>query len=129
MTWGYSGGYMMSSNTPNKEAAWSLIEFISSPEINLEYSKSFGCLPIYKSSLNDSFFQTGALKGYADQLLDPNIVYFSQPTELTQWGYFLSEYAMQETQKCLTGKQTSEETLNNLAQWMRENYDKDIAGN
>ena len=129
MTWGYSGGYMMSSNTPNKEAAWSLIEFISSPEINLEYSKSFGCLPIYKSSLNDSFFQTGALKGYADQLLDPNIVYFSQPTELTQWGYFLSEYAMQETQKYLTGKQTSEETLNNLAQWMRENYDKDIAGN
>jgi hypothetical protein len=36
---------------------------------------------------------------------------------------------MQETQKYLTGKQTSEETLNNLAQWMRENYDKDIAGN
>ena len=89
----------MSSSTPDKDAAWSLIEFISSPEINLEYSKGFGCLPIYKSALNDGYFQSGALKGYADQLLDPNIVYFPQPTELTQWGYFLSEYATQEVQK------------------------------
>ena len=128
MTWGYSGGYLMSSSTPNKEAAWSVIEFISSPEINLEYSKGFGCLPIYKSALNDGYFQSGALKGYADQLLDPDIVYFSQPTELTQWGYFLSEYATQEVQKYMTGQQTAEETLNKLAQWMRENYDKDIAG-
>jgi len=128
MTWGYSAGYLMSSSSKNKDGAWAFIEFMSSPEMNLEYSKGFGCLPIYKSCLEDSYFQSGALKGYADQLLDPNIEYFSQPTELTQWGYFLAEYSKTEVQKYMSGKQSAEETMANLAQWMREQYDKDIAG-
>jgi len=128
MTWGYSAGYLMSSNSKYKDAAWSFIEFMSSPEMNLEYSKGFGCLPIYKSGLEDSYFQSGALKGYADQLLDPNIEYFAQPTELTQWGYFLSEYSKNEVQKYMSGKQSAEDTMANLAQWMREQYDKDVAG-
>ena len=68
------------------------------------------------------------MKGYADALLADNLAYLTQPTELTQWGYFLSEYAKNETQKYMTGAQDSATTIANLNSWLKENYAKDIAG-
>lgn len=125
--WGYSAGYSISANSQNEESAWKFIEFLSSPEINLEYSKAFGCLPLYKSSLNDAFFQEGVMKGYADALLDPNIQFLEQPSQLSQWGFFLAEFNKNETQKYMTGQQTAEVTLQNLGKFLSEQYDKDIA--
>lgn len=127
VVWGYSGAYSISANSKNPDAAWKFIEWLSSPEINLEYSQRFGCMPLYKSSLNDPFFQEGVMKGYADALLDPNIQYLAQPGELSQWGFFLSEYFKNESQKYMAGQQTAEQTLENAAKWMSEQYDNDIA--
>jgi multiple sugar transport system substrate-binding protein len=126
--WGYSGGYSIASNSKKPDAAWTFIKWLSSPAINLEYSKGFGCLPLYKSGLKDAFYQNGVMKGYADALLDPKIQYLRQPNELSQWGYFLAEYYKTEVQKYMAGQQTAEQTLANISQWMSAQYDKDIAG-
>lgn len=128
LLWGQTAGYMVSANCKDKEAGFDFIRYISSPEVNLEYCKAFSGLPLYKSTLNDDFFQKGAMKGYADALLADNLAYLTQPTELTQWGYFLSEYAKNETQKYMTGAQDSATTIANLNSWLKENYAKDIAG-
>lgn len=58
--------------------------------------------------------------------MDPNLQYLTQPTELTQWGYFISEYATGECQKYMSGSQTAEQTLSNMAAWLSAEYDKDI---
>lgn len=126
MVWGHSAGMMVSANSENPDMAKDLVMYLSSPEVNAEYCKALIALPIYNSTLKDSFFQEGYLKGFADTLMDPNLKYLTQPTELTQWGYFISEYSKSECQKYMSGAQTAEQTLSNLAKWLSDEYDKDV---
>ncbi len=126
MTFGYTSAYMISAESKAADGAAEFVKYISQPDINTEYCIATGSLPIYQSGLQNEFFQSDNMKPYADQLLDPKISYASQPTELSQWGYFLSEFGKLETQKYMSGKQTAEETLANIAAWMKENYEKDV---
>lgn len=126
-TWGASGSYMIAENSDVREEAWKFVEWLSSPEINIEYCKAFICAPIYNSAMDDPFFSEGYMKAYAMQMTDPKVAYLVQPGYLSQWGYFMAEFGKTETQKYMTGEQTAEETLANIAAWMRENYDMDVA--
>lgn len=127
MVWGHSAGMMVAANSEHPDLAMELVMYLSSPEVNAHYCKALTSLPIYNQMLNDPYFQSGYLKGFSDTLQDPNLQYLTQPTELTQWGYFISEYAVGECQKYMSGAQTAEETLNNLASWLSAEYDKDVA--
>ncbi|MHB8063804.1 MAG: ABC transporter substrate-binding protein [Ruminiclostridium sp.] len=126
-TWGVTASYMISQNSKNQDAAWDFVEWTSSPEINIEYCKTFLCAPLYNSAMKDTFFSEGYMKAYAKQMSDSKVKFLEQPSWLSQWGYFLSEFGKVETQKYMAGEQTAEQTLSNLAKWMRDNYDKDIA--
>jgi multiple sugar transport system substrate-binding protein len=131
MIWGHSAGLMVSADSRNVETATDVVMYLSSPDVNAAYCKALVAMPIYKSKLNSPDFQSGDIKGFADTLSDPNLQYLKQPTELTQWGYFLSEYATGECQKYMSGAQTAEVTLSNMAKWLSGQYDKDmgISGN
>jgi multiple sugar transport system substrate-binding protein len=116
--WGFTAAYAMSSNTEHKEEAWKLIQFLSSPENNLEYSKKFTSIPIYKENLKDPFFSAGPIAGYAGAMSDSNIVFAGPPSHLTQLGVFTGTYAVEETQKYLTGSQSLDDTVAHLADWL-----------
>jgi multiple sugar transport system substrate-binding protein len=126
MVWGHSAGMMVSADSKNTDTAKDVVMYLSSPQVNLDYCRALVSLPIYNSTLNNPEFQSGYLKGFADTLTDTNLQYLVQPTELTQWGYFISEYAKGETQKYMSGSQTAEVTLANLAKWLSEQYDQDV---
>ncbi len=128
MVWGHSAGMMVSANTEYPDLAKELVMYLSSPEVNAEYCKALTALPIYNQMLGDPYFQEGYLKGFADTLQDPNLQYLTQPTQLTQWGYFISEYASGECQKYMAGQQSAEDTLKNLAAWLSKEYDTDVTG-
>lgn len=123
VVWGYSGAYSIAANSKHKDAAWRFIDWISTPEINLRFCREFGQVPLYKSALQDPFFQEGEMKGYVDALADPDIQYLQQASNLSQWGFFLSDYCKNETQKYMSGQQDSKTTMDHLAAWMTEQYD------
>lgn len=125
--WGASGSYMLSADSKVQDAAWKFIEWLSSPEMNTEYAKAFSCSPLYNSAMKDPFFSEGYMNAYATQVSDSKVAYLAQPTWLSQWGYFLSEFGKVETQKYMSGEQTAQQTLDNLSKWLRDNYDADIA--
>lgn len=127
LTWGCTAGYGLSANSENPDEAWKFIEWISSPEINLEYCKAFGCIPLFNSTLKDPYFQEGVLKGYADTMADPNVVYFDQIGTISQFGYFMSDFTTNEVQKYMTGSQSAEDTVANIAQWLADCYEEDLA--
>lgn len=116
--WGFTAAYAMSSKTEHKDEAWKLIEFLSSPENNLAYSKSFTSIPIYKDNLKDPFFSSGPIAGYAGSMADSNIVFAGPPSYLTKLGEFTGTYSVQEIQKYLTGRQNLDTTVKNLADWL-----------
>ncbi|KIL37678.1 hypothetical protein SD71_03555 [Cohnella kolymensis] len=116
--YGSTAAYAISSNSKNKEAAWKFIEFVSSPEINLEYAKRNGMLPIFKDSYYDEFFSKGAIKGFAEQMADPNIVYVNWADYLPEQSTFIGTFAKDEVQKYLLNKQSAEDTLKNLNEFL-----------
>ncbi|MBO7743260.1 sugar ABC transporter substrate-binding protein [Paenibacillus sp. MWE-103] len=116
--WGFTAAYAMSTNTKHKDEAWKLIEFLSSPENNLAYSKANSSIPIYAENLKDPFFSTGPIAGYAGAMADANIVFAGPPSYLTRLGEFTGTYSVQETQKYMTGAQDLDTTVKHLADWL-----------
>ncbi|UKS27037.1 sugar ABC transporter substrate-binding protein [Paenibacillus sp. HWE-109] len=116
--WGYTAAYAMSSKSQNKDASWKLIEFLSSPENNLEYSIKNSTIPIYKDNLKDPFFNKGPIAGYAGSMADSNIVFAGPPSHLTKLGQFTGTFAVEETQKYLTKAQSLEDTVKHLADFL-----------
>ncbi|TFE25221.1 ABC transporter substrate-binding protein [Cohnella luojiensis] len=116
--WGFTAAYAMSSNSEHKDEAWKFIEFLSSPENNLEYSKKNSSIPIYAENLKDPFFSTGPISGYAGSMADTNIVFAGPPSHLTKLGEFTGTYALEETQKYMTGNQSLDDTVTRLADWL-----------
>jgi len=116
--WGYTAAYAMSSNSEHKDEAWKFIEFMSSPENNLEYSKTFTSIPIFKASVEDPFFSEGPIAGYAGSMADSNIVFAGPPSHLTKLGEFTGTFAVEETQKYLTGAQSLDDTVTHLADYL-----------
>jgi multiple sugar transport system substrate-binding protein len=123
--WGPTASYSISANAKNPDLAWSLIEFISSPENNLEYSKAFNVFPNSKSALSNKYFQEGALKGYSDTLLDPKIKYTFGQFALTEWGGFSSETMKVQMQNYLSGKSTTQASVKVMQDWFAEQYKKE----
>ncbi len=118
--WGSTASYAMSVKSQHKEEAWKFIEFVSSPEINLEYAKRNGMLPIYKDAYKDPFFSQGPIKGFAEQMADPNIVYVNWADYLPEQSQFVGTFAKDQVQKYMLQQQSAEDTLKNLTNFLAE---------
>jgi len=104
-------GWGITSHSENKEAAWKLITFLSSPEENTQLSKSHGTVPIHSSATEDEFFQKGPYKTLLDMTNKPDtFINFKPPFEYPangQWG----TVAMESGQAMLLGQTSVEDTL------------------
>ncbi|WP_243866854.1 sugar ABC transporter substrate-binding protein [Paenibacillus sp. BK720] len=104
-------GWGITSYSKNKEAAWKLISFLSSPEQNTKLSKAHGTVPIHSSATEDAFFQSGPYKTLLDMTNQPDtFVNFKAPFQYPangQWG----TVAMESGQSMLLGQTSVEDTL------------------
>ncbi|CAH0120694.1 Cyclodextrin-binding protein [Paenibacillus sp. CECT 9249] len=66
-----SAGWGMTSHSKHKDEAWKLIEFLSSPEQNLAFSKTAGIIPIHTTASDDEFFKVGAYAPYIEMANKP----------------------------------------------------------
>lgn len=104
-------GWGITSYSKNKEAAWKLIEYLSSPEENITLSKSHGTIPIHTSAAEDEFFQAGPYKTLLDMTDKPDtFINFKPPFQYAangQWG----TVSMESGQAMLLGQVSIEDTL------------------
>ncbi|MFB5266916.1 ABC transporter substrate-binding protein [Paenibacillus enshidis] len=122
--WGYTAGYSIAENSEHKDEAWKFIEFLSKPENNLEYSKANTSIPIYQESLQDEFFSTGPIAGYAGAMADSNIVFAGPPSYLPTLSDFTGTFAVTETQKYMMRGQSLDDTVKHLADYLTEAQSK-----
>lgn len=127
--WGYTAAYAMSANSEHKDAAWKFIQFLSSPEINLQYSIKNSTIPIYNDNLKDPNFSKGPIAGYAAAMADSNIVFAGPPSHLTKLGQFSGTFAVQETQKYLSKTQSLEDTIKHLADFLTQEQQEYLKNN
>lgn len=120
----FSNGYAVAECSENKEAAWKFIEYLSSPEAASIYCKANLLIPVQKEALEDEFFTTGKMAGYAEMFRKDNLVAWPEMGYFAELGEYRESFADAEVQKCMQGKQTPEETLEKLAGFLTEHQQK-----
>jgi multiple sugar transport system substrate-binding protein len=65
-------GFGIPEYSPNKDAAWDFIAFISSAAQNGPFNKAYGALPVHSTSYeNDPYFSSGVYQAWAKIMADP----------------------------------------------------------
>jgi len=112
-TIGYAGWSIFEA-ADDKEAAFKLVSHLSSREMNLEWSKFVGVIPIHQGAEQDPHFRTPQFEGWFTQLNDARWQPTSMPTYLEEFAYFADVTSIQTGQELLLGQRTAEEVA---AQW------------
>ncbi|MFD0693171.1 ABC transporter substrate-binding protein [Paenibacillus sp. GCM10027628] len=104
-------GWGITSYSQNKEEAWKLIAFLSSPQQNTAFSKNYGLVPVHSSAANDDFFKTGPYKTLLDMTNKPDtFVNYKPPFQYPGTGQW-NKVSMESQQMYLLGKSNGDEML------------------
>ena len=113
-------GLSISSYSEHKDEAWELITYLMSPEVNAAWAETSWLVPSNKDALNDPTFAEGLMAPVGTALTDPNVVLYSHPDYLPEWGEFYEKFSVNELQAYLLEEQTAAETLSNIAGYLEE---------
>lgn len=97
--------FSISSQSKNKELAWSLIEYMGKFEYQNAYDEAIGFFPILKQEENEERYNTEFLKPFKEM-----IQYGEAEPQVPVWDTFNSEF-IKAVQKVMTGAATAEEAL------------------
>jgi multiple sugar transport system substrate-binding protein len=107
-------GWSMFRASPNKDAAWKLIAWLSNAENNLTWSKFVGVIPTHKEAQNDPHYRSDLYAGWFKELNDPRWVLTPLPAGLEKLGYFYDVLAIPTAQQMLLGQKSPADVA---AQW------------
>lgn len=121
--------YSISTHGSNPDAAWSLIEFLTRPDNNIEYCKMGGLIPIKKDVAEDpTYGEDGPYAAFVKQLNDPALVV---PCAFGPFDYTDMHQGMlhEELQKYLLGQQDAETALNIICDELEARMKQYLADN
>ena len=120
-----AAGWGMTSYSKHKEEAWKLIQFLSSPEENLFFTKKVGLIPIHTTAADDEFFKTGAYAPYLEMNAKPdNYVAVKPATDYAGSGEF-NKINQEDGQALILNKMTIEDALKKWDEyWTKEKQNK-----
>lgn len=108
----------MASGSTRKDAAWEVLSWMMAPDQLLRYCKEVGLIPPVKQGLADPSFGTGLYKPFMEMVTDPTMLLNWYPNYLPEMGEFIEVRVTEEQQKMLLKKQTAQETLDRLADFL-----------
>lgn len=97
--------FSISSQSPNKDLAWALIEFMGQFEYQNAYDSAIGFFPILKKEETEARYQSEFMQPFKEM-----ITYGVAEPQVPVWDTFNEEFTMA-VQKVLTEKATPEEAL------------------
>lgn len=112
-TVGYVGWSMFKSSA-HPDLDWKLIKALDDPAANLIWNQRVGALPVYKSAEKAPYYSSEPLKGWFQELSDPDEVPTLMPTHLPGFAYFADSLVVKTSQQALLG-QISPQDMNR--QW------------
>ncbi|MGF1475993.1 MAG: ABC transporter substrate-binding protein [Geminicoccaceae bacterium] len=122
-TIGYAGWSVFEA-TEHKDEAWALVSHLSSREMNLEWSKFVGVIPIHEGAEQDPHFRTEQFEGWFTELNDERWQPISMPTYLEEFAYFADVISIQTGQELLLGQRTAEDVAGEWASYLTDAYAK-----
>ena len=126
-TIGYAG-WSLFKGSAHKELGWKLIQALDDPAANLVWTQRVGALPVYKSAENAKFYSGEQLKGWFQELADPDQVPTLMPTYLPGFAYFADSLVVKSSQQALLGQISPEDMNRQWAAWLGKALAKQSAG-
>lgn len=109
LDYGYAGlGIPVTSKHPAE--AWDFISYVVSAEVNAEFCKGYGPLPVHKSTFdNDAYFSSGVYKSWATEMSEPDkYIFVKYPLDSPKYPAW-PQYEEQTMQAMLLGKTTPDQ--------------------
>ncbi|MFD5225578.1 ABC transporter substrate-binding protein [Microbacterium sp. NPDC058342] len=119
-----SNGWGIAESSAHKTEAIELIEFLSSGETSLEFSKGNNLVPILLSAEADPYFTEGPWASYLKMNEDPEVHYTVQePRSVTWWSEWAAK-ANTDFQSMLIGDRTVGDVLADWDAYWTEKWDQ-----
>ena len=117
-----NAGWGIASYSEHKDEAWELIKFLSSKEINMEFSKINSTLPISTSAMADPYFSTGVYTGWKEMFENPDkYVFIMLPFDKKEYAPFTQQHQV-DFQNVLLGKMSPEDAAKKWADVWQKVY-------
>jgi multiple sugar transport system substrate-binding protein len=116
-TVGYAGWSIFKSSA-HKGLDWKLIQVLNGPAGNLIWNQRVGALPVYKAAERAPIYSSEQLKGWFQELADPDEVPTLMPTNLPGFAYFADSLVVKTGQQALLGQISPEEMNKQWASYL-----------
>jgi multiple sugar transport system substrate-binding protein len=126
-TVGYAGWSIFKSSL-HKDLDWKLVKALDDPAANLVWNKRVGALPIYKSAAQAPFYSSEQLKGWFQELSDPDEVPTLMPTNLPGFAYFADSLVVRTSQQALLGQISPADMNKQWAAYLTKAKQKQLSG-
>lgn len=110
----------MASGSKQKDAAWEVMSWLQAPDQIVRYCKEVGMIPPVKQGMADPSFGQGFYKPFMEMANDPTLLLDWTPAYLPEMAEFVEVRTMEEQQKMLLKRQTPQETLDRLADFIQK---------
>ncbi len=112
------GFLAMSSASPRKDSAWKFLSWMASPDQLNRYCRDVNMIPPFKKSMYDPALGQGLYRSFLDMITDRTMLPNWYPNYLPEMGEFLEVRATEEHQNMLLKRQSPQETMDKLADFM-----------
>lgn len=126
-TVGYAGWSIFKSSA-HKDLDWKLIKALDDPAANLIWNQRVGALPVYKAAEKSPVYASAQLKGWFDELADPNEVPTPMPTSLPGFAFFADSLVVRTGQQALLGQISTEQMATQWAAYLTKAKQKQASG-
>jgi multiple sugar transport system substrate-binding protein len=121
-------GWSIFKSSQHKELDWKLVKALDDPAGNLIWNKRVGALPIYKAAEQAPFYSSDQLKGWFQELSDPDEVPTLMPTNLPGFAYFADSLVVRTSQQALLGQISPEDMNKQWAAYLTKAKQKQLSG-
>jgi multiple sugar transport system substrate-binding protein len=126
-TLGYVGWSIFKSSA-HKELAWNLIKALDGPAANLVWDQRVGALPVYKAAEKAPLYASDQLKGWFEELADPDEVPTLMPTNLPGFAFFADSLVVKTGQQALLGQLAPADMNKQWAAYLTKAKQKQLSG-
>jgi multiple sugar transport system substrate-binding protein len=126
-TIGYAGWSIFKSSE-HKDLDWGLLAALDDPAGNLVWNQRVGALPVYKAAEKAPLYAGAELKGWFDEMADPDEVPTLMPTNLPGFAFFADSLAIKTSQQALLGQISPADMNKQWAAYLTKAKQKQLSG-
>lgn len=121
------GSWGIMAKSAHKDLAWKFLTLLDSPEVDPEWTKAVGALPVFKSAESDPAYSDPKYRAWFDTLADKDAIPTSTPAYLPEYSLFAGSTAVKLGQQALLGQITAEDLGKQWAEILTKAQQKYLA--